>query len=27
VRDELSKEGKIKVHQDVIDRLLATYHG
>jgi peptidyl-prolyl cis-trans isomerase D len=27
VRDELTKEGKIKVHQDVIDRLLATYHG
>jgi hypothetical protein len=27
VRDALTKEGKIKVHQDVIDRLLAGYHG
>ncbi len=27
VRDALTKEGKIKVHQDVIDRLLASYHG
>jgi hypothetical protein len=27
VRDALAKEGKIKVHQDVIDRLLASYHG
>jgi peptidyl-prolyl cis-trans isomerase D len=27
LRDELTKEGKIKVHQDVIDRLLASYHG
>jgi peptidyl-prolyl cis-trans isomerase D len=27
VRDALVKEGKIKVHQDVIDRLLASYHG
>src|SRR5450755_397803 len=26
VRDALTKEGKIKVHQEVIDRLLATYH-
>lgn len=26
VRDALTKEGKIKVHQDVIDRLLASYH-
>src|ERR1019366_5353530 len=26
-RDALTKEGKIKVHQDVIDRLLAGYHG
>jgi peptidyl-prolyl cis-trans isomerase D len=27
VRDALTQEGKIKVHQDVIDRLLASYHG
>lgn len=27
VRDALTKEGKIKVHQNVIDRLLASYHG
>ena len=27
VRDALTKEGKIKVHQDVVDRLLASYHG
>jgi peptidyl-prolyl cis-trans isomerase D len=27
VRDALTKEGKIKIHQDVIDRLLASYHG
>jgi peptidyl-prolyl cis-trans isomerase D len=26
VRDALTAEGKIKVHQDVIDRLLASYH-
>jgi peptidyl-prolyl cis-trans isomerase D len=26
VREALTKEGKIKVHQDVIDRLLASYH-
>jgi hypothetical protein len=26
VRDALIKEGKIKIHQDVIDRLLASYH-
>jgi hypothetical protein len=26
VRDALAKEGKIKVHQDVIDRFLASYH-
>ena len=26
VRDALTKEGKIKVHQDVIDRMLASYH-
>ncbi len=26
VRDALTKEGKIKIHQDVIDRLLASYH-
>jgi peptidyl-prolyl cis-trans isomerase D len=27
VRDALTAEGKIKIHQDVIDRLLASYHG
>jgi len=27
VRDALTKEGKIKVHEDVIDRFLASYHG
>jgi peptidyl-prolyl cis-trans isomerase D len=27
VREALTKEGKIKVHQDVIDRLVASYHG
>lgn len=27
VRDALTKEGKIKVHQDVVNRLLASYHG
>jgi len=27
VKDALIKEGKIKIHQDVIDRLLASYHG
>jgi peptidyl-prolyl cis-trans isomerase D len=27
VREALIKEGKIKIHQDVIDRLLASYHG
>jgi len=27
VREALTKEGKIKVHQDVIDRLIASYHG
>ena len=27
LRDALTKEGKIKVHEDVIDRLLAGYHG
>ncbi|HTT63102.1 MAG TPA: peptidylprolyl isomerase [Bryobacteraceae bacterium] len=26
VRDTLTREGKIKIHQDVIDRLLASYH-
>ena len=26
VKDALTKEGKIKVHQEVIDRLLASYH-
>jgi peptidyl-prolyl cis-trans isomerase D len=26
VRDALTTEGKIKVHQDVIDRLIASYH-
>jgi hypothetical protein len=25
VRDALTKEGQIKVHQDVIDRFLASY--
>ena len=27
VRDTLTKEGKIKVHEEVINRLLASYHG
>jgi len=27
LREALTKEGKIKVHEDVIDRLLAGYHG
>ena len=27
VRDALAKEGKIKIHQAVVDRLLASYHG
>jgi peptidyl-prolyl cis-trans isomerase D len=27
VKNALIKEGKIKIHQDVIDRLLASYHG
>jgi len=27
VREALTKEGKIKIHQDVIDRLVASYHG
>jgi hypothetical protein len=27
VREALTKEGKINVHQDVIDRLVASYHG
>ena len=26
VRDALTEEGKIKVHQEVFDRLLASYH-
>ncbi|MGD0361559.1 MAG: peptidylprolyl isomerase [Bryobacteraceae bacterium] len=27
VRDTLTREGKIKVHEEVINRLLASYHG
>jgi hypothetical protein len=27
LRDALIKQGKIKIHQDVINRLLATYRG
>lgn len=27
VRDALTKEGKVKIHQDVVDRLIASYHG
>jgi hypothetical protein len=26
LKDALIKEGKIKIHQDVIDRMLASYH-
>ncbi len=26
VREALTKEGKVKVHQDVVDRMLASYH-
>jgi len=26
VKDQLIKEGKIKIHQDVIDRMIASYH-
>jgi hypothetical protein len=26
VRDALTEEGKIKIHQAVIDRMLAGYH-
>jgi len=27
VRDALTKEGKVKIHQDVVNRMLANYHG
>ena len=27
VRQALIKEGKVKIHQDVVDRLIASYHG
>jgi peptidyl-prolyl cis-trans isomerase D len=27
VRDTLTKEGKVKIHEDVINRLLTSYHG
>jgi peptidyl-prolyl cis-trans isomerase D len=27
LRDALTKEGKVKIHQDVVNRMLANYHG
>jgi hypothetical protein len=27
LREELVKEGKVKIHQDVVNRLVANYHG
>ena len=27
IKDQLIKEGKLKVHQNVIDRLIASYRG
>ena len=27
LRQHLIKEGKVKIHQDVVNRLVASYHG
>jgi peptidyl-prolyl cis-trans isomerase D len=27
IREQLIKEGKVKIHQDVVNRLIASYHG
>jgi len=27
LRQQLIKEGKVKIHQDVVNRLVASYHG